>query len=107
MVDAPRLFNFLPMDDYAVSPMAGHIDAPFFADIDRRSIKSELPLNKHLLEAAARTAALAALSIVDGKMELPESSVIDLAAWSGGHSSIASVAGSLLIGARGVSLTNM
>ena len=34
-----RLFNFLPMDDHATSPIAGHIDAPFFADIDRRSMK--------------------------------------------------------------------
>jgi hypothetical protein len=34
-------------------------DAPFFADIDRRSIKPDLSLNKFLLEAAARTAAYA------------------------------------------------
>ncbi|WOJ88344.1 ATP-binding protein [Methylocapsa polymorpha] len=85
MLAAPRLFNFLPMDDRAVSPMAGHIDAPFFADIDRRSIKPDLPLNKYLLEAAARTAAQSALAIVDGEMALPENSVIDLAAWSGPH----------------------
>ncbi|MEQ1403589.1 hypothetical protein ABK249_01470 [Neorhizobium sp. Rsf11] len=85
MLDAPRLFNFLPMDDHSISPMAGHIDAPFFADIDRRSIKSDLPLNKHLLEAAARTAALAALTIVESDIDVPASSVIDLAAWSGGH----------------------
>lgn len=82
---APRLFNFLPMDNTAVSPMAGHIDAPFFADIDRRSIKPDLPLNKFLLQAAAQTAAQAALTIVDGRMALPENSVIDLAAWSGAH----------------------
>lgn len=87
MLDAPRLFNFLPMDNRAVSPMAGHIDAPFFADIDRRSIKPDLPLNKHLLEAAAQTAAQAALAIVDGGTKLPENSVIDLAAWSGAHMS--------------------
>ena len=85
MLAAPRLFNFLPMDDRAVSPMAGHIDAPFFADIDRRSIKPDLPLNKHLLEAAATTAAQAALAIVDGGLALPENAVIDLATWSGTH----------------------
>ncbi|PBN42255.1 ATP-binding protein [Sphingobium sp. D43FB] len=85
MLAAPRLFNFLPMDDRAVSPMAGHIDAPFFADIDRRSIKPDLPLNKYLLEAAARTAVQAAVAIVDGGLGLPENAVIDLAAWSGPH----------------------
>lgn len=87
MLAAPRLFNFLPMDDRAISPMAGHIDAPFFADIDRRSIKPDLPLNKHLLEAAAKTAAQAALAIVDGGLAFPENVVIDLAAWSGTHMS--------------------
>ncbi|MFL6669673.1 hypothetical protein [Burkholderia ambifaria] len=53
------------MDDHAVSPIAGHIDAPFVADIDRRTIKPDLPLNKLLIEAAADTAAQACLAIVD------------------------------------------
>ncbi|MCA6098158.1 sacsin N-terminal ATP-binding-like domain-containing protein [Bradyrhizobium australafricanum] len=87
MLAAPRLFNFLPMDDRASSPMAGHIDAPFFADIDRRSIKADLPLNNFLLEAAARTAVQAALSIVDGDFRLPQNVVVDLAAWSAPHTS--------------------
>ncbi len=85
MLQAPRLFNFLPMDDRAVSPMAGHIDAPFFADIDRRSIKPDLPLNKYLLESAAKTAAEAALTIVDSGLAVAENAVIDFAAWSGTH----------------------
>lgn len=80
---APRLYNFLPMDDHAVSPMAGHIDAPFFADIDRRTIKPDLPLNKLLIEAAAETAAKACLAIVDEGLALPASAIIDMAAWSG------------------------
>lgn len=81
-IAAPRLFNFLPMDVRAVSPMAGHVDAPFFADIDRRSIKSDLPLNRYLLQAAATTAATAALAIVDNDLPFPRNAVIDLAAWS-------------------------
>lgn len=79
----PRLYNFLPMDDHAVSPMAGHIDAPFFADIDRRTIKPDLPLNKLLIEAAADTAAKACLAIVDEGLAVPPSAVVDMAAWSG------------------------
>jgi hypothetical protein len=86
MLAAPRLYSFLPMDERAVLPLAGHIDAPFFADIDRRSIKADLPLNKYLIEAAARTAAQAALAIVDRGLPLPENAVADLAAWSGTHS---------------------
>jgi hypothetical protein len=80
---APRLYNFLPMDDHAVSPMAGHIDAPFFADIDRRTIKPDLPLNKLLIEAAADTAAKACLAIVEEGLAVPASAVVDMAAWSG------------------------
>ncbi|OZI28671.1 hypothetical protein CEG14_22225 [Bordetella genomosp. 1] len=80
---APRLYNFLPMDDHAVSPMAGNIDAPFFADIDRRTIKGDLPLNQLLIEAAADTAAKACLAIVDEGLALPPSAVVDMAAWSG------------------------
>lgn len=80
---SPRLYNFLPMDDHAVSPMAGHIDAPFFADIDRRTIKPDLPLNQLLMEAAADTAAKACLAIVDEGLALPASAVVDMAAWSG------------------------
>lgn len=82
-VVAPRLYNFLPMDDHAVSPMAGHIDAPFFADIDRRTIKADLPLNQLLIEAAADTAAKACLAIVDEGLAVPPSAVVDMAAWSG------------------------
>lgn len=79
----PRLYNFLPMDDHAVSPMAGHIDAPFFADIDRRTIKPDLPLNQLLIETAADSAAKACLSIVDEGLAIPTSAVVDMAAWSG------------------------
>ncbi|WP_322053055.1 sacsin N-terminal ATP-binding-like domain-containing protein [Paraburkholderia bannensis] len=80
---SPRLYNFLPMDDHAISPMAGHIDAPFFADIDRRTIKPDLPLNKLLIEAAADTAAKACLAIVEEGLAVPASAVVDMAAWSG------------------------
>lgn len=82
---AGRLFNFLPMIENAIAPIGGHIDAPFFADIDRRSMKPDLPLNKFLLEAAARTCALAATTIVDCGIDLPSSVVVDLAAWTAPH----------------------
>jgi hypothetical protein len=80
---APRLYNFLPMEDNAVSPMAGHIDAPFFADIDRRTIKQDLPLNQLLIEAAADTAAKACLAIVEEGLLVPPTAVVDMATWSG------------------------
>jgi hypothetical protein len=82
---AGRLFNFLPMTENAIAPIAGHIDAPFFADIDRRSMKPDLPLNRYLLEAAAKTCAIAATAIVEGDIDLPPSTAVDLAAWAAPH----------------------
>jgi hypothetical protein len=84
-VHAPRLFNFLPLDEQAQSPFLGHVDAPFFADIDRRSIKPDLPLNRYLLEAVAETCAKAVLAIVDEGLDIPPTAAVDLAAWSGPH----------------------
>ena len=31
-----RFYNFLPMGEAAVAPLLGHLDGPFFAEIDRR-----------------------------------------------------------------------
>jgi len=52
-VAAGRLYNFLPMGNTAISPVAGYLDAPFFTDIDRTLAKLDLPLNSFLLTAAA------------------------------------------------------
>ena len=80
-----RLFNFLPMDERATAPIMGYVDAPFFADIDRRSMNPDLPLNRYFLEAAAKTCATAALAIVENKLPLSEKSVVDLVTWTYPH----------------------
>ena len=84
-VSRGRLYNFLPMGEDARSPLTGHIDAPFYADIDRRDAKFSLPLNKTLMEAAAETCVATALSIVKNNMPFPVQSVFDLFAWTGGQ----------------------
>lgn len=81
--DEGLLYNFLPMGDEAASPILGHIDAPFFADIDRRNIDSELPLNSLLMDAAAEACVSAALMIVEKDMDVPARCVFDLIAWTG------------------------
>ncbi len=81
-----RLYNFLPMGDTAVAPLLGHLDAPFFAGIDRRNADIELPLNTTLMEAAAEACAHAALYLTgQAVMQIPQHSVFDLAAWTGNH----------------------
>ena len=81
-----RLYNFLPMGDAAVSPLLGHLDAPFFADIDRRDADSDLPLNATLMKAAAKACAHAALHVAgQADTQIPQRAVFDLIAWTGKH----------------------
>jgi len=81
-----RLYNFLPMGDEAVSPLLGHVDAPFFADIDRRHANFDLPLNKMLMTTVAEACAYASLFLVnEGITRIPQLSVFDLVSWNGGH----------------------
>src|SRR5271165_3874411 len=78
-----RLYNFLPMGKDALAPLMGYLDAPFFADIDRRNADLELPLNETLMEAAAEASAAAALSIVECGGSVPPHAVFDLITWTG------------------------
>ena len=83
---AGRFYNFLPMGDTAVTPLLGHLDAPFFADIDRRDADFDLPLNTTLMTAAAEACAHAALYLANqAVMKIPQRSVFDLVAWTGKH----------------------
>lgn len=76
-----RLYNFLPMGEGSQAPLAGHIDAPFFADIDRRTAKLNLPLNDMLMDAAAEACAAAAKAIAELRLPVPGRSVFDLVVW--------------------------
>ena len=98
-----RLYNFLPMGDTAVAPLFGHLDAPFFADIDRRDADFDLPLNAILMTAAAEACAHAALYLAgQSVMQIPQRSVFDLVAWTGKHAGKLDAA----LNGMGSSLTN-
>ena len=84
-VVSSRLFNFLPMDETSEAPIHGYIDGPFFADIDRRSMEPDLPLNRYLLEVAAEACAEASLLIIHSKLSVPDKSVVDLITWEFPH----------------------
>ena len=87
-VTAGRLYNFLPMGDAAVAPLLGHLDAPFFAGIDRRDADFDLPLNATLLKATAEACARAALYLAGQTgTQISQRTVFDLVAWTGNHSS--------------------
>lgn len=73
-----RLYTFLPMGEDARAPMAAFVNAPFFAQLDRRSLSPSIPLNDLLLTEVARLCARAAA----GAFGLPDGIVLDLACWA-------------------------
>jgi len=76
-----RIYNFLPMAAEMPAPIAGHVDAPFYASIDRRRANFELPLNVFLLDALAETAVVAASELKPFSAKLGSGPLFDLAAW--------------------------
>lgn len=76
-----RIYNFLPMSAEMASPLAGHVDAPFYASIDRRRANFDLPLNAFLLDELADTAVRSALELKTISGPDVRNAVFDLAAW--------------------------
>ena len=88
-VTSGRLYTFLPMGDAAVAPLLGHLDAPFFAGIDRRDADFDLPLNSTLMKAAAEACTHAALYFAgQAGTQVPQRTVFDLIAWTGTHAGL-------------------
>jgi Domain of unknown function (DUF3883) len=81
-----RLYNFLPMGDISPCPLQGYLDAPFFADIDRRNADLALPLNEALMQVAAEACVASVLSIIERRLPMPAQAVFDLIAWTGDQS---------------------
>lgn len=77
-----RTYNFLPMAAEVPSKLRGHVDAPFYASIDRRRANFELPLNAFLLDELAVTALLAATELKALAPALGRNTIFDLAAWA-------------------------
>lgn len=82
-----RLYNFLPMGEEAECPFLGYLDAPFFANINRRDADLSIPLNAALLAAAATACAAAITSIIKHDISIPGLALFDLFAWTGEHAS--------------------
>ncbi|TBC13026.1 sacsin N-terminal ATP-binding-like domain-containing protein [Rhizobium ruizarguesonis] len=81
---AGRMYNFLPMGIGAVSPLAGHLDAPFFATIERLNIQSGVKLNELFLTTARHLAIEAARTSRDLlTLSSGQKAVADLLFWSG------------------------
>ncbi|GAB3861588.1 sacsin N-terminal ATP-binding-like domain-containing protein [Dactylosporangium cerinum] len=70
-----RFYTFLPMEEAA--PLPAFVNAPFFAQLDRKSMNAAVPLNDMLL---SQIAALCADAVRNGSA-LPGGVLLDLACW--------------------------
>lgn len=75
------IYNFLPMGPDNRSPLFGHIDAPFYATIDRRRAHFDLPLNAFLLDCVAVCGAEASLDLQHHASLTDRAVAFDFAAW--------------------------
>ena len=78
-----RFYTFLPMDDSPV-PFAAHANAPFFAKLDRNSVRFAVPFNNFLLDEIAALCADAALWIRDNAPTYAPL-CLDLICWNNEH----------------------
>ena len=76
-----RMYTYLPME--APAPLAGHINAPFYAKLDRRGIDTDLSLNSLFLDEIAKTCVSAAREISERNDRAFSVSAVDLFAWDG------------------------
>lgn len=79
-----RLYTFLPMGKEAEAPLSGHLDAPFFATIERKHLEQGGSLNAYFL---AQCGVLALDAATLAKTVLPDDQarhvVADLLMWTG------------------------
>jgi len=79
-VPNPAPFTFLPMGEAAMSPLGGHINAPFVTDFARLGLDAEQPVNRLMLRRVAEVCVHAAESLIAAKQDA--GAVVDLLAWN-------------------------
>ncbi len=79
-----RLYTFLPMGTDAGAPFAGHLDAPFFATIDRKDLEEGGTFNAFLLDQC-RLLVLDAASVAKSTLadDVARHVLADLLFWTG------------------------
>ncbi|MGW7450176.1 sacsin N-terminal ATP-binding-like domain-containing protein [Streptomyces sp. NPDC054787] len=83
-LDRGRLYTFLPMGQQISPPLNGFVNAPFFAELNRRSFNEAMPWNDLLLDTLATACARAVLLADQGRLQLPAGALTDLMCWNRG-----------------------
>ncbi|MHB8692120.1 MAG: sacsin N-terminal ATP-binding-like domain-containing protein, partial [Solirubrobacteraceae bacterium] len=79
-IEHPRLYTFLPMEVEA--PFSGHLNAPFYARLDRRDLNRDLAFNDLLLDAGARVCRYAARAIATRDDRRRATAAVDFFSWT-------------------------
>ena len=82
-----RLYNFLPMNAGAQSPLPGHLNAPFHTSIDRGTLTKDVAFNEFLLNCAADLCVRTAGVLRDQRPSYAIYAVPDLLCWRNEHRS--------------------
>jgi hypothetical protein len=83
-IEQGRLYTYLPME--VPAPFAGHLNAPFYARLDRRDLNRKLSLNALLLDAGARACRFAAQAIANRNDRDLGGAAVDFFAWDSSES---------------------
>lgn len=80
-----RFYTFLPMGEKAPSPLAGHVNGPFFANFARTDVPTDHPLNALLLREIAGLCLSAAHALAGGGEPEVADDVLDLITWNSAY----------------------
>lgn len=80
-----RCYTYLPMGAKAPSPLAGHLNAPFFTNFARTDIPLDHPLNALLLREVARLCLDTAATLAHWDEPSAAADVLDLLTWAEGY----------------------
>jgi len=80
-----RFYTFLPMGEKAPSPLAGHVNGPFFANFARTDVPTDHPLNALLLREIAGLCLAAAHALAGGGEPEVADDVLDLITWNSAY----------------------
>jgi hypothetical protein len=75
------LYCFLPLGEEGKSPFSGYINANFYTTMDRRSLISDVTLNKYFIEKSADLCCLMIKFLIQKNWRESQSAVVNLLCW--------------------------
>lgn len=84
--ESRQSYTFLPMGEESNAPFLGHIQAPFYTQLARKSLEEDIHLNSLFYDVAAEICADAIIDIRSDTINLPAEIAIRLLVWESSYS---------------------